>query len=513
MAMPKFTLTMGDGAEVRTLEELREHADIYTLEQCYFNGTLLRWLKAWEHPWEQIMGDIERYDGDYTLHETLCDAFQIPWSEELEIAYEEMKATMEQTTWEEDQEGEPQEEQGCERAAKITGEDADNKDDKGYEMALDKIARYVNGRCSSTVSGIATKNYVYTYDFLFFSLFRRMARAKGDVACFSLKTGGILARQENPNIENLPIMVHGDTIYYLESEQGKNILFSCDLPDMSTGKILEWQTTLGQNPVFTLQAGEDTIVLSDENGLRLLNLKNRQETKITAHGKRIDARGNGGCCALLANDIVYFYAYYCEGRLDDGCVAEGALCKYDCISGCTSVVLSQKELAAIDNDPILAVTPLWTDGQNLLLGRTTAGLRGYKDNDLWLAKVKMGIEGEHAEVVETTPLQNCWGMKIFDDGLFYITQKEGKAFITFIDYQNGCNAYEYLLWEPQLATWTDFKDSISDHANIRLGDWFYFAIKGKNDYYERWKISLRTGERIELPIIDFSDWRKEWENK
>ena len=95
MAKPKITLTMGDGAEVRTLEELREHADIYTLEQCYFDGSLLRWLKAWGHPWERIMGDIERYDGDYTLHETLCDAFQIPWSEELETAYIEAKAAAE----------------------------------------------------------------------------------------------------------------------------------------------------------------------------------------------------------------------------------------------------------------------------------------------------------------------------------------------------------------------------------------------------------------------------------
>lgn len=97
MARPKITLVMSDGAEVRTLEELREHADIYTLEQYYFDGSLLRWLKAWGHPWEQIMGDIERYDGDYTLHETLCDAFQIPWSEALEDNYQRMVEAAQKT--------------------------------------------------------------------------------------------------------------------------------------------------------------------------------------------------------------------------------------------------------------------------------------------------------------------------------------------------------------------------------------------------------------------------------
>lgn len=42
----KFPLAMADGTKARTLDELREHADVTSIATYYNDGRLQRWLMA-----------------------------------------------------------------------------------------------------------------------------------------------------------------------------------------------------------------------------------------------------------------------------------------------------------------------------------------------------------------------------------------------------------------------------------------------------------------------------------
>lgn len=92
MAVPKFPLIMGDGSQVRTLEELREHADLYTLEARYQDGALQRWLKAWD--FQEEAAHLEELSSETeNSHQALCAALGVTWTEQLEAAYQEAVAT------------------------------------------------------------------------------------------------------------------------------------------------------------------------------------------------------------------------------------------------------------------------------------------------------------------------------------------------------------------------------------------------------------------------------------
>ena len=86
MAAPKFPLTMGDGAKVRTMEELREHTDLYTLETHFSDGTIMRWLK--NHNYEEFVEKIEGLQKTTdSFHEELCYALGIHITEEMKEKY------------------------------------------------------------------------------------------------------------------------------------------------------------------------------------------------------------------------------------------------------------------------------------------------------------------------------------------------------------------------------------------------------------------------------------------
>ena len=60
--LPKFPLEMANGAKVRSIEELRENADIKSIVAYFLDGRLKRWCNAW------------RYDGlPEKLEDTTCE--------------------------------------------------------------------------------------------------------------------------------------------------------------------------------------------------------------------------------------------------------------------------------------------------------------------------------------------------------------------------------------------------------------------------------------------------------
>lgn len=86
MAPPKFPLKMQDGAQVRNMEELREHADLWTLEQSFQDGRLVRWLKVWHYA--ELAEAVQRLDGETSdLHIRLCAVLGIPYLESMETEY------------------------------------------------------------------------------------------------------------------------------------------------------------------------------------------------------------------------------------------------------------------------------------------------------------------------------------------------------------------------------------------------------------------------------------------
>ena len=72
----KFPLKLADGAEVRSLEELKEHFDIESVVGYFNDGRLLTWLRS--RYYEPEADQIERLDkGDSQLHKKLYAIFGV----------------------------------------------------------------------------------------------------------------------------------------------------------------------------------------------------------------------------------------------------------------------------------------------------------------------------------------------------------------------------------------------------------------------------------------------------
>ena len=72
----KFPLKMADGAEVRTLDELKEHFDIESVVGYFHDGRLLNWLKAryYDPEAEQVEQLVK---GDKDISQKLCAIFGV----------------------------------------------------------------------------------------------------------------------------------------------------------------------------------------------------------------------------------------------------------------------------------------------------------------------------------------------------------------------------------------------------------------------------------------------------
>ena len=82
------TITMLDGAQVKTLEELREHFDLISVLEYYTSGMLLEWLKSLHYEEEaDAIAAMNPFMPEF--EKTLCNLFQIPFSlEQMMAAYE-----------------------------------------------------------------------------------------------------------------------------------------------------------------------------------------------------------------------------------------------------------------------------------------------------------------------------------------------------------------------------------------------------------------------------------------
>lgn len=74
----KFPLKMKSGAEIRTIEELRECSEPETLIEYYLNGVLVRWLKAFHY--DEEAENISKLDNETC--KKLFEILHIDFSEE-----------------------------------------------------------------------------------------------------------------------------------------------------------------------------------------------------------------------------------------------------------------------------------------------------------------------------------------------------------------------------------------------------------------------------------------------
>ena len=82
------TLSMSDGTQVKTLEELREHFDLISVLEHYTSGNLLEWLKSL-HCEEEADAVAAMNPFMPEFEKTLCGLFHVPFSlEQMMAAYE-----------------------------------------------------------------------------------------------------------------------------------------------------------------------------------------------------------------------------------------------------------------------------------------------------------------------------------------------------------------------------------------------------------------------------------------
>lgn len=80
----RFPLDMGNGIEVRTLEELQENFSIEKVLAYYTDGKLITWLRdRYLDDIADAISDLNKDDSDFTLK--ICNAFGVEYNEEVDM--------------------------------------------------------------------------------------------------------------------------------------------------------------------------------------------------------------------------------------------------------------------------------------------------------------------------------------------------------------------------------------------------------------------------------------------
>ena len=83
----KFALKMKDGAEVRNIEDLREHFDADTVVGYFLDGRLLTWLGNFYYDTEaDLVEKLDKNDGQ--LKKKLCEIFDVEYEDDGEFDVE-----------------------------------------------------------------------------------------------------------------------------------------------------------------------------------------------------------------------------------------------------------------------------------------------------------------------------------------------------------------------------------------------------------------------------------------
>lgn len=496
MAPPKFPLKMQDGAQVRNMEELREHADLWTLEQSFQDGRLVRWLKVWYYA--ELAEAVQRLDGETSeLHIQLCAVLGIPYLESMEAEYRataaEAKLAVENTVEEVEESNSPESRAVAEptpMSEEIADRIIDLIDYKGsasprptcYETkdyilcfsARPKPALLNASRAPKAAEYVSDSSFQpmkFVWDTFAGGVDLRISKRTGEAVDFSV------AEDQKENLPmknvmgfvlNLQYTVYENTIIY--STNGK--LLQLELEQMEV-TVLENNVEKGK---FAPAASGNIIAFCDSNGLWLYNLKTKEKAAITAHGKKIIADG-----LSLTDDALYFTCRESNGNLDDGRNPGRCICMYDRASR-KSRVLSQEQ---------------WSSNQNEYYS-FGFDFANYSDAKLLFS-------------YESTLSYSSTRYQYFDvnKAEVFPLLKESHEIKEVYPYHDGCLVFDTITGEGTTGYFVDFSApntpiKLADNFNwdrlsvFRIGNWFYYAT-GDINHRQRWKVSLDNP----MQIIEF----------
>lgn len=492
MTQPRFPLKMSDGSEVRSLEELREHADFGAITARFDDGALRRWLRVWGFIEEAEK--VEELDSAAEgFHKALYDALGIPWTEEADaqlMAYVEAEIERESVP------------------ARTSMDDA----------MCDEVARllnYQNDECE----------FVETDDYIFLN------------SEPSDKDGKwiIISKLEGKNINPMPLEVSWgrstNSIADLIIETLKPILIdgirgpwdnqlrlkrskmrayrnqvlwadrkSISVVDLETCKVKEIVTwsectcngfvtdAVNDRIAYTIDFGEN------EESLWLCDLKDGTRVQITANGEPIKASK-----AILTENALFFVCEESEMMLDDGEDPVGCICRYDLDTGKSRVLANLK----IGDFGL----------RHIGFGNNRLYICGTGDGDYYYCDISADVPTNTirfkrfsedlgaADYLESGEGFLRAGIFSFQDGFVFLGGSKEKMYLCFLDFVTG---------EKRFFPLADTKEKVSRFKRnggtwFRLGNWLYYSIKADSETdapRERWKISLETGEQVKLPCGD-----------
>ncbi len=498
MAAPKFPLKMGDGSKVRTLEQLRTHADLYDLEEHFRDRSLHRWLNTWDYPEAEAVEALDT-EAEGVL-DRLCAILGIQVTEEMRKAYHTRKENEHAKAEEERVKAEAA--QKAESPVKPAPRPKLRPQMSSISDAVaDKIANLLN-REDDTFELIETENYV-----LFSS---NSAKGLSKVDCerkfvdemnqiaglsflspssswyrISKKTGDIvefaIQPKSNENmIDNYFSLIHfytkyavwGDQIIYEKSDSKFKRLIQLDVENQKISVFADSIETAGL--VLAKNAIEGTAAFSNTAGLYLA--KPGEITEITARGNRIQASA-----LTLTEDALYFYCKKTAGLLDDASDPNGCYCRYDRRTGVISIVADKKKLSGL--------IPKQPYGETLFC--STVGNES-RLNCWGTLNVTSGETALHKWLTSSKRASsNNWGRSLYPDGALFweFEQEKGKHLIVY--FADSTDDWNIIRLPDNFGFWMSNDNISSVHADkfFRLGQWIYYT-SGQKDQRTRWKVSL-----------------------
>ncbi len=324
MAAPKFPLTLRDGSKVRTLEQLRAHADLCDLEEHFRDRSLHRWLNTWDYPEAEAVEALDTEAED--VLDRLCEILGIQVTEEMREDYQ--KATAKPTSFRE----------LILEMARVINSGLE----RGYmsSTVADDIAKRLNAESDDFVF-FETKRYILfaslnSHNLLADFPWYRADKIAGTIERFSIQPtddANMLRYWEAKlKCQGKCFSTNGDSIIY----ENKQHIVILDIAQQSI-KAIDKYAICPFGLCFADHATNDAVAFTVSSQPYLATAQNALEITIGGHSIRAGA-------LALYKDVLYFYCEETAGLLGDKSDPNGCYCCYDRKSGKISIVVSKEKI-------------------------------------------------------------------------------------------------------------------------------------------------------------------------
>lgn len=487
MTQPRFPLKMSDGSEVRSLEELREHADLAAITARFDDGALRRWLRVWGFIEEAEK--VEELDSAAEgFHKALYDALGIPWTKETDA---QLMAYVE---------------------AEIERELAENKNigpEEVDETTTDEIAQ-------------ALMQMADSYSFLpFHSEKAKFVESENYILCAACLSGPWYRIEKKTGLEQKVELEHdfydcsicGDMLYAMDNRN----LVSLNLETLEEEVVMD-MVCPGSIPVvdfnFAPLGTSKMIAYSKSNSLFLFDCETKAEINLIHGGQKQYISRFASTDKLKANMVFTEDALYFDYNDPKETGFFNGLYRYDIRTQKYSVLLSEKDIPKAlgdDTNTIRSSVSAIVAKRGTLLITNISGhekrdlLRNLTTKHPYWAKLVLSADGTSVEIEKTQDICYCaYCMQVYEDGFLYITERENhELYLSFVNIDG--EEKSFLFWKPENEQQSEEFAHYIYESGFRLGKYFYYSVHYEDSdrsKKEIWKISLETGEQVKLPCGD-----------